>query len=204
MRDVLLVVAILVLSGSVHEFAHAWVAHLGGDDTAREQGRMTLNPLAHIDVFWTILLPATLALMKLSPVGAGKPVPVNPMLLSRWWYAAAIVAGPASNLAIAVLTAAIWRLLLVPLGIGPRIEQLCWLIVVINVGLFVFNLLPIYPLDGSRVAATVFLNRTSIFSEGPHTFVVGLLVLSVVMSTRILSRTIHFLVDLVLRIMGLS
>ena len=203
MRDMLLVVSIIVLSGSVHEFAHAWVAHLGGDDTARELGRMTVNPLAHIDLFWTIILPAMLALMKLAPVGAGKPVPVNPMLLTRWWYAASIAAGPLSNLLIALVTAAVWRLVLVPIGVTPRVGHLCWLIVVINIGFCVFNLLPIYPLDGSRVFAVLFLKRTSLVSEGPHAFVVGLLVLSVVMSTRILGRTIDFLVDLVLRMMGL-
>src|SRR5687768_8249969 len=104
--DILTLVATLVgliLGLALHEFAHAWVGHYLGDTTAKDQGRLTLNPLAHIDVFTTLLLPILLIIAHLPVFAAAKPVPFNPWALrgGRWGAAAVAVAGPVTNLMIA-------------------------------------------------------------------------------------------------------
>jgi len=152
-----LVIAFLVISLGIHEAAHGWTALQCGDTTARDLGRITLNPFAHIDLFMTIILPIVCIL---SPgqflFGGAKPVPVNFHALRRPYRDMALVAlaGPASNVVLAALAFAVQRLLVVKLGIwepntiGDTV--LDWTISV-NLLLAAFNLLPIPPLDGSRV-----------------------------------------------------
>lgn len=153
-----ILVAVLVVAVMVHEVAHGLAALWCGDPTAREQGRISLNPLRHIDPVGTILLPVLLALSG-SPVvfGWAKPVPVN-LWRTRHprqalWITA--VAGPLSNLFQALLAAGLLRGLA---AAGLLTGGLAlWLLsaVLVNVGLLVFNLLPVPPLDGSRVVAAV-------------------------------------------------
>lgn len=135
-----MIAAALILSLTVHEFAHAYTADKLGDPTPRRYGRVTLNPLAHLDPFGTLL-------MLLVGFGFAKPVPINPSNLGRWgtmWVAAA---GPISNLLIALLCAVLLKV--VPqtqLGLTILLTVLS-----INVVLAVFNLIPIPLLDGSRI-----------------------------------------------------
>lgn len=140
----------LVLSLTLHEFMHGYVGYLLGDDTAKEQGRLTLNPAAHIDPFTTLLLPLFLILVH-SPVvfGAAKPVPFKPWALryGKWGAALVAVAGPLTNLFIAVFFGLWLRFVPVTQGIG----QLFVAIVSVNIAFFVFNMIPFPPLDGSRV-----------------------------------------------------
>ncbi len=150
----LVTLVILVFSAIVHEVSHGLMAEKLGDSTARDEGRITLNPIPHIDPFGSILLPGFLLLVG-SPIvfGAAKPVPVNfhnlrPMKLGM---ALVSLAGPLSNFFLAVL-------LILPLVFGliaPGPVADIWLkAVVLNIVLGTFNLLPIPPLDGSKIVAS--------------------------------------------------
>lgn len=140
--------AAILISLTIHEFAHAWVANLKGDKTAEMAGRLTLNPLAHIDWLGMLLL-VTLGF------GWAKPVPFNPYNLKdprkdALWIA---MAGPLSNLFLAVLAATVFRGLFTA-GIMDWTNGLfafLLFLVIINLFLMIFNLVPIYPLDGSKV-----------------------------------------------------
>jgi len=144
--------AILFLSIILHEIAHGYAAHRLGDPTARDANRLTLNPLAHVDLFGSILLPLMLV-MTGSPVllGWAKPVPFNPAYFRDYRRGTMLVgaAGPATNLLLAALTGILFRVF------GPEPGSLLTLVLVnacaLNVLLAVFNLIPIPPLDGSRV-----------------------------------------------------
>ena len=144
----------LVLALTLHEFAHGLMGYRLGDTTARDQGRLTLNPLAHIDPLATLALPLFLILIG-SPVvfAAAKPVPFNPWAVrgGRWGAALVAMAGPATNLFLAVFFALWLRLL----PYNSVTALLLGAMVVVNVGLFVFNMIPFPPLDGSRLLYAV-------------------------------------------------
>src|SRR5690242_8138917 len=146
----------VIIAITLHEAAHGYVARHFGDDTAEKAGRITLNPLKHVDLLGTILLPAFLILTRAGFVfGYAKPVPVNFAALGRpkrdmIWVAAA---GPAMNVLLAVLSFALLALALRLGGALPDwLPALLWSSVDINLVLAVFNFWPIPPLDGSKVA----------------------------------------------------
>ncbi|MBI2552348.1 site-2 protease family protein [Candidatus Uhrbacteria bacterium] len=140
---------IIVPSAIIHEYMHGWVANYFGDPTAKYAGRLTLNPVSHIDLWGTIIMPLTLFLFSGGQFlfAYAKPVPVNPMLL-RGKYAGTLVAaaGPLANFVTAAALGALIRFL----PASPFVSIL-GLIVYANVLLGVFNLIPIPPLDGSKV-----------------------------------------------------
>jgi Zn-dependent protease len=156
----------LVFSLSVHEFGHAWVSLKFGDDLAYSQGRVSLNPLVHIDPIGTLLLPA---LMFLNPVGFSfigwaKPVPVNPLRwrnkrVANFWVSSAGIIG---NLGIATVAAILMRIILFNAEFFRQFEITDGLLTFfdllfrLNIGLFAFNLLPIPPLDGGSIFSSVF------------------------------------------------
>lgn len=158
LADTLFLIVIIIFSAVIHEVMHGVAADRLGDPTARYAGRLTLNPIPHLDWFGSILLPIMLALSGASFFFAwAKPVPYNPYnlrsdgLFGRFSEAIVAGAGPLSNLAIALLTGAIMQL--VPLA--PEVAAVFFLIVVVNVMLFLFNLFPIPPLDGSKILSAV-------------------------------------------------
>ena len=146
-----IVIVVILFSMTLHEAMHAYVGYWLGDDTAKLQGRLTLNPIKHIDPFLTILLPIGLALIGAPIFGGAKPVPFNPdrVKWDEWGAALIALAGPLTNLVIAFVVFGIWVVLGTPTaGIGALFLTTT---VAVNLGFFVFNILPIPPLDGSRV-----------------------------------------------------
>lgn len=141
----------LVISITIHEAMHAFTGHWLGDDTAHREGRITLNPIRHIDPFMTILLPMITLLLFKVPLLAAKPVPFNPARVKFDEFGAALVglSGPFTNLLLALASAGFINLFQFSLGEG--LLKVLVIFMLVNVGLFVFNMLPIPPLDGSRL-----------------------------------------------------
>lgn len=153
---IILSIVFVALIISLHEASHAYAAHLLGDDTAKDFGRMTLDPRAHLDPFGTVLLPLLLILLGLPVFGWAKPTPFNPLNLENPKRDSALIAlaGPLSNLVLASLLAAIARTLYAgdPFSIT---HSLLYPMVLLNAALAVFNLLPIPPLDGFKIIGGV-------------------------------------------------
>lgn len=139
----------LVLGLTLHEFAHALMGNYLGDTTAEREGRLSLNPLAHIDPITTLALPLFLLVIGAPVFAAAKPVPFNPYAVryGRWGAALVAVAGPLTNFLIAFVCAMTLRFL----PHGPMAAEILGPVILVNLSLFVFNLIPFPPLDGSRV-----------------------------------------------------
>jgi len=175
--DVALFLAILLPSVVLHEVAHGWVAERLGDPTARRAGRITLNPLRHLDPFGSLLFPAVLAVAGQSVWGWARPVPVQPAHFRRPNEGMAVVAlaGPATNLLLALVVGRLsplidlraaggpaalgggvyWEGLDIGIRTGALWGRVLFAFVLVNCALAVFNLLPIPPLDGSRLVPLI-------------------------------------------------
>lgn len=152
-----MIFVVILLSMTVHEAMHAFMGYFLGDNTAKIEGRLTLNPLKHIDPFMTILLPLTMALLGGPVFGGAKPVPFNPnrVRYGEWGAAMIALAGPLTNLFIAFLAFGIGALMGVVSNGGlvasSFLGSVIAMTVSVNLGFFVFNMLPVPPLDGSRL-----------------------------------------------------
>lgn len=150
--DFIFSILVLIFSVVVHEVSHGYSAYLLGDNTAKYQGRLTLNPIKHLELFGSIILPVVSYLTGGFIIGWAKPVPFNPYNLrnQKWGEAIVAVAGPLSNICIAVFFG-----LLIRFGIASQFGQaflyISSMIVMINLVLATFNLVPIPPLDGSKI-----------------------------------------------------
>ena len=151
--EIILLIIILLFSITIHEYAHGLMAYKLGDNTPKISGRLTINPLKHIDILGTIIMPILLIIVTngIFAFGYAKPVPINPYNFKNprkdiTWVG---LAGPASNFLIALILSIILRMDL----LGGVIKEALQYGVVINLILFIFNLIPLPPLDGSRIVS---------------------------------------------------
>ncbi len=149
--NIAIILGVIFFSMTIHEVMHGLIAYRLGDDTAKAQGRLTLNPLKHIDPFLTILLPILLAVSGGPIFGGAKPVQVNQTRLryDEWGMALVAVAGPLVNLILAFI--AFGAVVIFGPDQASVIGKILYYATVVNLGFFVFNMLPLPPLDGSRV-----------------------------------------------------
>jgi Zn-dependent protease len=147
----LILFCVIVPSIILHEVSHGYVAQFFGDDTAARAGRLTLNPLKHIDPVGTLIVPALLSLTSFGVFGWAKPVPVNVARLRKPRNQGVLVslAGPLTNAILAAIAAVIFTKVLHPVGQLSLLDQILFYFGLVNVTLMVFNLIPIPPLDGS-------------------------------------------------------
>ena len=145
------VLVVILFSMTLHEAMHGFVGYWLGDDTAKLQGRLTLNPIKHIDPFLTLILPLMLAAIGAPIFGGAKPVPFNPARLKydEWGAAMVAIAGPLTNFIIAFVFYGMYTL--VSGQSGGLVGQSLSTAVLVNLGFFIFHILPVPPLDGSRV-----------------------------------------------------
>jgi Zn-dependent protease len=175
-ETVIFSIAILIMSVVIHEVAHGYAALWQGDVTAKYAGRLTLNPIKHLDPFGSVILPALMALLPGNLIfGWAKPVPYNPYNLKnqRWGELIVAAAGPISNLLIALFFGMLIRFSAL-LSLSSSFIEISFTVVLINLVLAIFNLMPIAPLDGSKILYSLlpvdkaeafmqFTNRYSIF-----------------------------------------
>ena len=199
---------VLLVSLSVHESAHGWVAERCGDNTARMLGRITLNPLKHLDPIWSVVLPLLLFIAGLPVIGAGKPVPVNPRNFRNYKLDNALVsaAGPVSNLMLALISTLSMSGYLLAVGkdrfwseLGQEYTPPALMIIFasINLLLMAFNAIPVVPLDGSHILEAILPGGTisQIYEKIKPAFFVLLIVL---MLTPVLGMILNFVLNILL------
>ncbi len=195
--SVIFQILILVFSVIIHEISHGFMALAFGDKTAQYQGRLTLNPIKHIDLFGSIILPALLffSTKGVFMIGWAKPVPYNPYNLKNAKIAEPMIAlaGPLSNLLVAVIFGLIIRFAPIP----SQLVVIFTYVVLINIALAVFNLVPIPPLDGSKVIFSFIPNNRFIFSELASKYGIFILILFVAVGAQFLSPIINYLFSLI-------
>ncbi|MFA5060466.1 MAG: site-2 protease family protein [Candidatus Omnitrophota bacterium] len=198
--DFIKIAALFLAAVIFHEYAHGWVANRLGDPTAKRMGRLTLNPIKHIDLYGTILLPLMLFLIN-SPVmfGWAKPVPVNFLGLRNPKKDMALVgiAGPAINIILAVLFSQMLRL-----NVSNEAEMLIRVFVQINLVLAIFNMVPIPPLDGSRLVMGFLPNRYAYFYSRLEPY--GIFIVFVLLYLGLLESLVWPLVKMGTYILGVS
>ena len=161
--DFIFQIAVLIMSVVIHEVSHGYAASILGDQTARYQGRLTLNPIKHLDFMGSFIVPSIAYFLGGFIFGWAKPVPYNPYNLKsgRWSEAIVAGAGPASNIVLAVLFGLLLRIGIAS-GVNwanPAFVQIMTMIVFINILLAIFNLVPIPPLDGSKLLFALFPDK---------------------------------------------
>lgn len=203
MIETITIICILFVAIVFHEYAHGWVALKMGDPTAKLAGRLTLNPIKHIDPVGTILLPGMLILLKsmgwpVFPIGWAKPVPVNFMRLRNPKRDMIFVgmAGPAINIVIATIASFIMHM-----AQSELIVALMALTIFINVLLAVFNMLPIPPLDGSRLVMGLLPNKFAYPYSRLEPY--GIIIVIVLINFGLFHKLILPIVDSVARLFGI-
>jgi len=188
----------IIATLTIHEFSHALTALALGDSTAKDNGRLNLNPLVHID-------PLGFIMLLIAGFGWAKPVPVNPYNLrnQKWGMAIVALAGPFSNLIGVVVFGLLFKLLSPALGPDNLLSNFLFLLTLVNVSLFAFNLIPIPPLDGSKVLLAAIPDKFADFKEkfsmyGPY-FLLMLVLIDSFTNIGIFSRAFEFLMNILAR-----
>jgi Zn-dependent protease len=211
---------VFVFSLTLHEVGHAWTSEKFGDPTSRYLGRISLNPLVHMDPVGTVLLPLIGALTGLPVIGWAKPVPVNPLLWRDKTIAniAVSAAGPIANMIIAIVAFSILKILLYqgffvsdgsslgladPSSINTAIFKLLFFFVIINIWLAVFNLIPIPPLDGSHILSSI-LSKVSpnLMDSYENIRPYGFIILLAFVTLYDLSKIVNPVIGLVIRLLS--
>ena len=195
---ILIVVAVTFVSMVLHELMHGLTAYWLGDDTAKVNGRLTLNPIKHIDPLLTIVLPVLLAIFGLPIFGGAKPVPYNPNKVKggEWGAALVAVAGPLTNLILAF--ACYLALALMPSGAPAILQLILYYGTTVNLGFFAFNILPVPPLDGSRVLYAVAPEGFQRVMDAIERTGLLLIFIIVLVASPVLSRLMGFIINGVL------
>ena len=204
----IVVIPIFLFAMVIHEVAHGWVAYKLGDPTAKFSGRLTLNPISHIDPVGTIILPVSLMITSLithtTPIlfGWAKPVPVNFMGLRNPKRDIMFVgaAGPLANLIFAFILAALFRLFPI-LFVPVLLKDVLVTSIMINLILAAFNLIPIPPLDGSRILFGLLPQDLAITYMGIERY--GFIILLVLVYFGFLNRVVYPLVEVLAKIIGI-
>lgn len=193
--QVIFTIIVLVMSVVIHEVSHGYAAYLLGDQTARLAGRLTLNPIKHLDPVGSILVPGILAYFGGFIIGWAKPVPYNPDNLStkRWGPAIVALAGPGANIVLMIIFSLVLRLGLVGGWLNLAAVSLISFIVLINLALAIFNLLPVPPLDGSKIILAIFSPYSARRLENwfyRYQFILFIVLLFIILNTSFLDRLI--------------
>ena len=200
-----LVIPIIIISIILHEVAHGWSALFLGDRTALNAGRLTINPLSHLDPIGSVLLPLLTAVSTGFVLGYAKPVPYEPRNLrpvtalgKNWSEALVAFSGPATNFVLAVIFAVIYHIMSGPaISSTPLVLQGLQLVVLLNIFLGLLNLIPVPPLDGSKIVFTFLRYDMRRFLER-YQMILIIVALLVVISTPVLEIPSRFIFDLLI------
>ncbi|MEI7539790.1 MAG: site-2 protease family protein [Candidatus Saccharibacteria bacterium] len=203
---ILTVIAVVLVSMTLHETMHAFTSYWLGDDTAKLNGRLTFNPIKHIDPFLTVLLPIMLAIVGAPIFGGAKPVPFNRDNLrwGDWGVAIVALSGPLTNLFISFIIFGLFVLS----GVSAQgaLGQIFITTVYVNLGLFIFNMIPIPPLDGSRLlyalAPDFFRNILESIEKFGLILVFAILLLSGSALETLISKSVSFFIGIFGHIFG--
>ena len=204
--EIIIVLIVILLSMTIHEAMHAFMGYVLGDSTAKEEGRLTLNPIRHIDPVMTILLPLIMVILHAPVFGGAKPVPFNPnrVRFGDWGAALVALSGPITNLIIAFIAFGVGVFSGVINNAGAVQSTIFGLIistaVSVNLGFFVFNILPIPPLDGSRILYAVAPNSVRSVMQKIEQNGVLLVMIIVVLFSDVIGQVMSGCIRAILRV----